>query len=197
MKINKIEYLINKGSFAESKECSLIHTQLFDAIDSIKWPNGSEYFEIYPEKQGNGVKPIKKKCMSYLEEKGWKLEERLELGSRFKPGPVDAVFTLEEFGKFAIEWETGNISSSHRSLNKMALGLINKALVGGILVIPSRDFYFYLTDRIGNFPEIEPYFPLWKSINAEGILAVVEIEHDKTNNQVQRIPKGTDGRALR
>jgi hypothetical protein len=58
--------------------------------------------------------------------------------------------------------------------------------------------YQWLTDRIGNFPEIEPYFPLWRAVPVEeGILAVIEVEHDRTSPFVQRIEKGTDGRALR
>jgi hypothetical protein len=51
---------------------------------------------------------------------------RTALGSRISPGPIDAVLT-EKQGDFAFEWETGNISSSHRALNKIALGLINFA----------------------------------------------------------------------
>jgi hypothetical protein len=99
---------------------------------------------------------------------------------------------------FAIEWETGNISSSHRALNKMAVGLLDGMLVGGILILPSRDMYRYLTDRIGNYAEIEPYFPVWKNLQIqEGVLAVIEIEHDALSVDVPPIRKGTDGRALR
>jgi hypothetical protein len=59
--------------------------------------------------------------------------------------------------------------------------------------------YKYLTDRIGNFPELQPYFPLWRSLNAtirEGVLEIIAIEHDATSADVPRITKGTDGRAL-
>lgn len=93
--------------------------------------------------------------------------------------------------------ETGNISSSHRALNKMAVGILKGILVGGVLVLPTRKMYKYLTDRIGNFSEIEPYFPLWESLDVkEGYLAVIAIEHDGVSKNVPRIPKGTDGRAL-
>jgi hypothetical protein len=98
---------------------------------------------------------------------------------------------------FCLEWETGNISSSHRSLNKMALGIMKKILIGGVLILPTREMYQYLTDRIGNFREISPYFPLWRSLNLEeGLLLVIAIEHDAVSSQVPRIKKGTDGRAL-
>jgi hypothetical protein len=98
---------------------------------------------------------------------------------------------------FAVEWETGNISSTHRSLNKMALGLINDVLIGAVLILPTRALYRYLTDRVGSYEEIEPYFPLWRSIAvSSGFLGVMAIEHDTTDINSPRIPKGTNGRAL-
>ena len=98
----------------------------------------------------------------------------------------------------AFEWETGNISSSHRSMNKMCLGLLTQKIIGGFLVVPSKKLYPYLTDRIGNFPELEPYLPLWKSIPCdEGILEIIVIEQDAESFDVPRIPKGTDGRAIK
>jgi hypothetical protein len=57
--------------------------------------------------------------------------------------------------------------------------------------------YKYLTDRIGNFAEIEPYFELWRALQVEaGLLVVIAVEHDGVSSSVPRIPKGTDGRAL-
>ena len=98
---------------------------------------------------------------------------------------------------FCIEWETGNISSSHRSINKMALGIQKKILIGGVLILPTYEMAQYLTDRVGNFRELSPYFPLWKSITVtEGLLLVIAIEHDAVSDTVPRIKKGTDGRAL-
>jgi Restriction endonuclease BamHI len=97
---------------------------------------------------------------------------------------------------FALEWETGNISSTHRSLTRMALGLTNGALIGGMLILPTRALYNYLTDRVGNYREIEPYFPLWRSIKIdEGFFGVMAIEHDTTDKNSPRIKKGTNGRA--
>jgi hypothetical protein len=79
----------------------------------------------------------------------------------------------------------------------MALGIKRKILKGGVLVLPTRQLYAYLTDRVGNFEEIEPYFDLWRSIACEdGLLAVIAVEHDRTSDKVPRIKKGTDGRAL-
>ncbi len=80
----------------------------------------------------------------------------------------------------------------------MALGLISGDFLGGVLIIPSRAMYRYLTDRIGNYAEIEPYFPVWKSLQIKnGVFVVIEIEHDGLSTDVPRIQKGTDGRALR
>jgi hypothetical protein len=65
------------------------------------------------------------------------------------------------------------------------------------LVIPSRKLYPYLTDRIGNYEELEPYFDVWRSVLIrDGLLAIFVIEHDQEDNNVPKIPKGTDGRAL-
>ena len=62
--------------------------------------------------------------------------------------------------------------------------------------VPSRKLYHFLTDRIGNVSELEPYFPLWSKVPcSKGILEIVVIEHDAESWDVPRIPKGTDGRA--
>jgi Restriction endonuclease BamHI len=196
MKTLRTEFLIKKGNFVDSPAYELIFSTIYKAIDSVKWPDGADTFTIFPGKNANGVKPIKERCVSYLKNRDWELEKKMDLGSRISPGPVDAVLSVEQYGDFAFEWETGNISSSHRALNKMALGLITKSLIGGVLVVPSRDLYFHLTDRIGNFAEIEPYFPIWKSLPVEGVLAVIEVEYDSISESVPQIYKGTDGRAL-
>jgi hypothetical protein len=134
--------------------------------------------------------------MKELRSKGWKTEEALGIAILHRPGKLDAVY-YSSLGPVAFEWETGNVSSSHRALNKMALGLLNGVLVGGVLVVPSRELYQYLTDRIGNISELEPYLELWKSVRCtHGVLEIVVIEHDATSTKVPRIPKGTSGRAL-
>jgi hypothetical protein len=69
---------------------------------------------------------------------------------------MDATFQVKD-RLFCVEWETGNISSSHRAINKMALGILKDILIGGVLILPTRKMYSYLTDRVGNFPELAPY----------------------------------------
>lgn len=197
MKIIKTEFLIKKGSFAGSTEFENILSETYDAIQSITWPDGSDNFILFPKRKANGVVPIKKNFVKFLEDKGWESEYRMKIASRLRPGPVDAVKFLSENRYFAVEWETGNISSSHRAINKMAIGLLDGVIEGGILILPSRNMYQYLTDRVGNFAEIEPYFNVWKNLQIEkGVLAVIEIEHDDISEDVPPIRKGTDGRAL-
>lgn len=197
MKIVRIEVLQNCGAFASSRYWRLARKMLHGAIERVVWPVGSEQFTIYPAEQANGVKPIKLELMLELKERGWKLERPFELGSTKGPGKLDAVLA-SKYGCIVLEWETGNISSSHRALNKMALGLLKGSLVCGTLVVPSRKLYKYLTDRVGNISELEPYLDLWRAIPCrQGVLEIVVVEHDAESEQVPRIPKGTDGRALR
>ena len=79
----------------------------------------------------------------------------------------------------------------------MCLGLLRKILAGGILVVPSRKLYKYLTDRIGNFSELRPYLDLWQAIPCDaGVLEIIVIEHEAESFKVRKIPKMTAGRAL-
>jgi len=198
MKILRTEFLIKKGEFAKSKECQGIFSEISKAINTITWPQNSHNFTLYPKKKGNGVVPIKKNFVKTLENNGWKSEYRMKIASRLRPGPIDSVKFLPGNRFFAVEWETGNISSSHRAINKMAIGLLDGVIEGGVLILPSRNMYQYLTDRVGNFAEIEPYFNVWKNLKiSNGLLAVIEIEHDDLSEDVPLIRKGTDGRALK
>ena len=201
MRIVQEETLISCGKYATSAEWQQTRESLYKAIREVDWPRGSGKFTIFPQpgkrrREGNGVTPIKLGLMEELEKQGWKLEESLDLAVLKQPGKLDAVL-YTDYGPVALEWETGNISSSHRALNKMALGLLKGRLACGILVVPSRELYQYLTDRVGNMAELEPYLDLWRSIPCEqGVLEIVTIEHDATSTDVPPIPKGTSGRAL-
>jgi hypothetical protein len=201
MKIVRIERLMDAGGFSQTNQWRTIEYQVTTAIKAVEWPPGSGTFTLYEQSgkgrgQGSGVKPIKDSCMLHLKSLGWDLETPVEIAALSKPGPMDATFKVGD-RLFCVEWETGNISSSHRAMNKMALGILKGVLIGGLLILPTRKMYKYLTDRVGNFPELEPYFPLWRALKVdEGLLAVIAIEHDATSLSVARIPKGTDGRAL-
>jgi hypothetical protein len=201
MKLVGMEVLIDKGHFSASQEWTRIRGQIEDSIRAIEWSPGSGSFTIYKQSgkkrgEGSGVKPIKDAFVAKLESYGWELEKRLDIATVRTPGRIDATYRIgDKF--FAVEWETGNISSSHRALNKMALGIIKGILLGGILILPTRELYQYLTDRVGNLRELAPYFPMWKALQCdEGFLAVIAVEHDDASTEVPRIRKGTNGRAL-
>jgi hypothetical protein len=202
MKLVKTEILLQNGSFPSSAEWATIQSEIAEAITAVVWPPGADGFTIFPESgkkrgEGNGVKPIKDACMTLLRDKfGWELECPIHIGDIGGAGCIDAVRETP-VGPFALEWETGNISSTHRSLNKLALGIIEGTLIGGAVILPTRSLYKYLTDRVGNLQEIEPYFPFYRHIvTSDGVLAVLAVEHDRADSSVPRIPKGTDGRAL-
>lgn len=210
MKVGDPEFLIRKGAFANSPEFDQILQDIIEGIHKVVWPPGNDRFVLFPggpKKTGknplpdtrNGVRPIKDALIHHLEQRGWNAEQPLPIAARKKPGKIDAALEIstEPSRWFALEWETGNVSSSHRALNKMGVGLLDGALVGGVLIVPTRKMYKHLTDRVGNYEEIEPYFDLWRNIDIqEGILAVIPIEHDATDASVPRIEKGTDGWAL-
>jgi hypothetical protein len=201
MKILRQEHLIDIGGFSSSNQWEIIDRHIKQAIYSVEWPVGSGSFTLFDEPgkgrgKGNGVKPIKEACMRQLKTLGWSLETSLDIATLKRPGPIDATYKVND-RYFCLEWETGNISSSHRALNKISLGMLKDVLIGGALILPTREMYKYLTDRVGNFLELEPYFPLWGSLRInEGLLVVVAIEHDSVSWSVPRIPKGTDGRAI-
>lgn len=200
MKIVHVETLISAGPFPASSAWKRIRRDLHRAVKAVDWPPGSGQFTIYPESgkkrgEGNGVKPIKLECIRKLLSIGWLDREPSDIAIRLKPGDVDAIYYCRA-GTVAMEWETGNISSSHRAMNKLAMGLMKGLLVAGTLVVPSRRLYHYLTDRIGNFDELQPYFDLWRAVRCRnGVLEIVVIEQDAESRMVPRIPKGTDGRS--
>jgi hypothetical protein len=188
--------LISVGSFEESNDWSIIRSEIRNAISLVVHPPGSANFTINPESHGNGVKQIKESCVQALRDRyEWKLETPITYATK-SPGRVDATKSIDNY-RFALEWETGNISSSHRAVNKLVLGLIRHVFLGTALILPSRKLYPYLTDRIGNYEELEPYFDVWRAVRIEsGFLAIFVIEHDCIDISVPLIPKGTDGRAL-
>lgn len=208
MQFVKMEVLIDKGGFSKSEIWKTLQNHILESIKAVVWPPGSDNFTIYPQSgkkrgEGNGVKPIKDSFMAKLTQHGWQLEVKMDIATVKQPGKVDAVYSIgsgdlfAEDRYFAMEWETGNISSSHRAVNKMAIGLLDKKLAGGVLVLPTRKMYNFLTDRIGNFRELAPYFPMWKALNIDkGFLAIIAVEHDAESFDVPRIEKGTDGRAM-
>jgi Restriction endonuclease BamHI len=178
----------------------------------------------------NGVTDIKALFQNLMKQKKWLIEHSLSLAPYFvkhrvwaaKNGqqilsypsltPIDKVlkenvgdfdFLVEhETGfKTIVEWETGNISSSHRSLNKMCMALWADLCDAAVLVVPSRKLYEHLTDRIGNVTEIEPYFYFYNRaayLADRKLLVVVVVEHDEdfySEDIADFIGQGSDGNA--
>jgi len=195
MKLAQEEILIAAGAFSQSEAWTGIRSDIRHAIRAVVWPPGSSKFTINPDRgrgrgQGNGVVPIKEACMDMLQKLGWNTDERRN------PFRFDAVRHLEVTGKFGLEWETGNVSSSHRAINRILLAYKQGAILGGALVVPTRSLYGFLTDRVGSFSELEPYFEIWREVPWDnGVLVIFAVEHDDTSSRVPRIQKGTNGRA--
>ena len=75
-------------------------------------------------------------------------------------------------------------------MNKMALALKRGLISGGMWVVSGGSLVPYLTDRIGNFPEFEPYFDLYSDLEVEaGYLGVAIVEYDETSREVPLIEK--------
>ncbi len=173
----------------------------------------------------NGVKPIKDQFQNRM--RGlpqWKTEHPLSLDKEIKQvtesvwmtypklvalpeklhssvGDLD-FWGIVEGQRVAIEWETGNISSSHRSVNKLCLALLSEVLDICVLIVPSRNLYEHLTDRVGNWKELSPYLPFWRKIGESGVkkglLAFAIVEHAELitgNKTFPFISVGIDGRS--
>jgi hypothetical protein len=174
----------------------------------------------------NGVLPIKRQFFEGMANAEWKTEQRVSLNSYLKKNrevqplitypdltPLtedlntsvgDFDFTYETGSGFrtVVEWETGNISSSHRSLNKMCLALMGDLADAGVLIVPSRALYPHLTDRIGNWKELCPYLTFWQSAGnnpmmRKGLLSINVVEHDEIvrDDSIPYIKQGIDGRS--
>lgn len=196
MKLETKKMLIESGEFVKTEKYKSLYKNIVDGILTVTWAD-NQLFIINPAIRGNGVVPIKANFIAHLIRNGWQAEVPLPVVNGMRMGKIDAVYK-SEFGNVAVEWETGNISSSHRALNKMALGIIQKHLIAGFLILPMRNLSKFLTDRVGNYEEISPYFPLYNHVQIqEGALGVFGVTYDKTSINVIKIPKGQDGNAFR
>ncbi len=198
MKIVETVDVFAVGPFSESGIWKEAQAQVIDAVMKVDWPHGSGQFSIRPVLQGNGVKPIKTPCLRRLRKLGWEIEALPPIDTVegvLKSGDLDALLSTDS-GYLGFEWETGNISSSHRAINKLLLTIFQGGIRAGIIVVPSARLYRFLTDRVGNISELRPYLPLWRALPVvDGCLQIIVVEHDRENPRIRKIPKGTDGRA--
>jgi hypothetical protein len=220
--------LFDKGNLIASNDWAMLHESYIRAIASIDHPNGSGVLRLRKKVkleqnqwQRNGVGYLRRRFLDHMiEVENWRPEGIVSLArDRDQPtivlypsleeyrepitsdfGGFDFVTTTEGGKHISIEWETGNISSSHRSLNKLAIALANGIIEVGVLIVPSRDLYEHLTDRIGNIGELSGYLSLWEGLKStveRGLLAITVVEHDElTDDQsLPYLPVGNDGRA--
>jgi hypothetical protein len=200
------------GRFPKTATWRRAKTDVEAAIKVADWPFGSGSFSLNPEpgigRRGqpdhhpNGVQPIKIPMIKYLESSGWATEALPTLPVGFEgrdvltTGDLDALL-LDRNRYVGFEWETGNVASTHRAINKLLDGITRGTLHGGILALPMRATQRYFTDRVGNFEEIAPYFEFWSRYPVQnGVLRVYGVGHDKLDPLAPHIPKGKDGRAL-
>lgn len=194
MKHLREKILISNGDFINSDEFKRLYNHIIESIKIIDYPYGSGSFTLYDGKESNGVTPIKNAFIHKLDLFGWSNEKKADIA--VKSRRFDSSIKLSNGSFFAVEWETGNISSSHRSLNRIFLGMECGLLSGGVLVIPSRKMYKYLTGRVGSYQELESFFRVWELLGKEikdGVLMVIEIEHDAVSKDVLPIKKMNSG----
>jgi len=228
MKLLRTIVLFNKGDVISSADWRNLHESYVRAIASIEHPRGSGSLTLRRKQQlsnrqwkRNGVGYLKNEFLTFMRDhEGWQSESDVEL-SRDREQPALLLYpSLEEyrepissgFGGFdfmattdngmrvAIEWETGNISSSHRSMNKLAIALSSGIVEVGVLIVPSRALYEHLTDRIGNIGELSNYLSMWESLKntvGRGLLAITVVEHDHLTDSenIEYLAVGSDGRA--
>lgn len=220
--------LFDKGDVISSPDWRDLHESYVRSIDSIDHPVGSGKLTLrrkarLPNGQWarNGVGYLRSRFLEHIRDvEGWEAEGAVDLRRDRVQPPIRLYPSLEpyqepitsDFGGFdlvttgntglriAIEWETGNISSSHRSMNKLAIALAAGIVQVGVLIVPSRGCYEHLTDRIGNIGELSGYLAMWESLKAgvnQGLLAISVVEHDALtdNPTFPYLKLGNDGRA--
>jgi hypothetical protein len=220
--------VFDKGNVVAELDWTAVHGSYVRSIEAIKHPANSEKFTLrrklhLPNGQWkrNGVGYMRSSFLRQMVDvEKWHREAAVELRrDRIQPtlrlypkgdayqepitsdfGGFDFQTVTKEGLRVVIEWETGNISSSHRSMNKLAIALASGVIQVGVLIVPSRACYDQLTDRIGNIGELSGYLELWEAAKAavkRGLLAISVVEHDAiTDDQsVPYLKVGDDGRA--
>jgi len=219
--------LFDKGNIIGAEDWGKVHESYVRAITSIDHPRGTGRLVLRKKERSgkdwkrNGVKYLRGRFLDHMTgTEGWKSEGKVDVAGDHVP-PVLKEFPSQapyqepitsKFGGFdfvtkgkdgirvAIEWETGNISSSHRSMNKLAIALNNGVIDVGVLIVPSRALYDHLTDRVGNIHELSGYLEMWHGLGAaipRGLLAITVVEHDElvVDNTIPFLATGNDGMA--
>lgn len=202
MKIVHEEIILNEPMEGTEDDLEVALSEVRKAIGSICWPPGSDRMHLNPSRNrkketgkktttygGNSPSQMKLAFAEGIVAQHWDAEVTVEVVDGERVGNVDFV-SHKSSGLYCVEWETGNVASCHRSVNKMALGLLTNAIRMGILIVPSAEMYPYLTHRTANYREISPYRHLWKYLTfKQGYLSMIVVEHDEIDGSVPVIPK--------
>lgn len=200
MKIAKL-YISNvaKRLIKHNPLAELAYSEVEQSILNNVTSNRGTFILNNSAKNCNGVVPVKERCYQILEEEfAWFREKPLLYfrDDAQKGGPIDVykefVTDVETF-KVGLEFETGNISSAHRSVNKLRVGIEKRELDLAILMMPIKQMSFYLTDRVSNYEELEPYFCLLDEIP----FVVFGFDADEYSLTAPLLPKGKDGMSPR
>ncbi|MCY8065418.1 restriction endonuclease [Bacillus haynesii] len=201
MKVEKVymtkeaKELVNKDNLFKQS-----YDEVVASICSAVWPMKSKTFKINnSQKNGNGVVPVKELCYAMLEDTyNWYREKPLNVLKleKKKGGPIDVYKEFTEnfdIKRVGLEFETGNISSAHRSMNKLLLGLKRNEIDLAVILMPVYELSYFLTDRVSNYEELEPYFEI-----TEGKPFIyIGFNADSFDSSVPLIPKGKDGMSKR
>lgn len=220
--------LFDQGNVIRSDDWHSLHESYIRSIMSIDHPRDSGKLQLRKKEplpngqwRRNGVGYLRARFLEHIQNvEGWKAEGAVDLSrDRKQPSillypslknyqePItsnfdgfDLVTKGDNGTRIAIEWETGNISSSHRSMNKLAIALGAGIIEIGVLIVPSRSLYEHLTDRIGNIGELSGYLSMWESLKSSvqhGLLAITVVEHDQLTDDKKfpYLKVGPDGRA--
>lgn len=160
------------------------------------------------QKKINSVTPIKAGLIKLLHENyQWETEHHLQVlrdnapsssdDNKRKRGQGGGIDVYKEFNfqgymfRVGIEFETGNVASVHRSLNKLSMGIQSRELDLIFLILPVFNLAQYLTDRVANYEEIEAYFPLF----SEKPFIALGFEAENYSPEFPVFEKGRDGNA--
>lgn len=200
MKISKIyKSPIATDLIVHNPSAKLAYLEIETSINQ-NVSTGSDHFILNSsEKNCNGVVPVKEGIYERLEcYYNWFREKPLPYlkDEAQKGGPIDV---YKEFGKpndkfkVGLEFETGNISSAHRSMNKLCVGVQSGDIDLAVLMMPIKTMAYYLTDRVSNYEELEPYFRLLTTYP----FIVIGFDADEYNPNAALLPKGRDGMSNR
>lgn len=141
--------------------CTFEH-EIRRALLGMVHPQRAPTFALHPTIHGNSVIPIKTQFVDRMMAAGWLHEH--DAPPSIKPYRYDLVKLVDANTVAVCEWETGNVSSSHRALNRLVKGFRDGIIHSATLIVPSTAMGRYLTDRVGNWNELQPYFGIYEDL---------------------------------